>query len=58
MARRTGTRTEVDRKAALMGDEAFQESLRGAARQMLDAGMDRAVGAGPHERNESRVMGE
>lgn len=55
MARRKSTRSEIDWKAALMGDDAFRELLRGTVQQVLEAEMDEAVGAGKWERSESRV---
>jgi transposase-like protein len=55
MAQRKSTRSGVDWKAALVGDDAFRELLRGTIQEVLEAEMEEVVGAGKWERSEERV---
>jgi putative transposase len=55
MARRKSTRSVVDWKAALLGDDVFRELLRGTIQQVLEAEMEEAVGAGKWERTDGRL---
>ena len=55
MARRKSARSEVDRKVAPAGDGVFRESLPGTIDQVLEAEMERTIGAGTQGRIDDRM---
>ncbi len=54
MARRGSTRTEVGSSAVLLADGVSRHLSRGTFQQVVQTGMEEAVGAGRQERTEDR----
>ena len=57
MAQRKSARSEVDRIAAPAAAAVFRESLQGTIDQVLEAEMERIIGAGTQERMDDRMGG-